>query len=159
EIDRRSAHLAHRLRSDGVDHETPVAICLESTVDRMVAMLAVWKAGGACIPLDPALPSARLAAIARHAAPTVSIVDEHRLDAASFGGTIVGSDVTRPADTGPLGELPLLTTPESLACITYDGTTLDEREATLWTHANVLARLGLLGPTAPDDDVWQRWVT
>ena len=56
ELDQRSNQLAHHLQSLGVGSEVIVGICLERSPDMIVAMLAVLKAGGAYLPLDPAYP-------------------------------------------------------------------------------------------------------
>jgi aspartate racemase len=60
ELNRRANRLAHRLRRAGVKPETMVACCLERSVEMIVAFLAVLKAGGAYMPLDPGYPKARL---------------------------------------------------------------------------------------------------
>ena len=60
ELDSRANRLAAYLSVRGVGPEVPVAICLKRSADLMVAMLAVLKAGGACVPLDPAYPVERL---------------------------------------------------------------------------------------------------
>ncbi|SFX93194.1 non-ribosomal peptide synthetase [Streptomyces atratus] len=60
ELDRVSNALAHRLRALGVAAETPVALYVDRDPAVVVAMLAVAKAGGAYIPLDPAHPPRRL---------------------------------------------------------------------------------------------------
>lgn len=52
--------LARRLVSLGVAPESPVALALPRSVDLVVAWLAVWMAGGACVPLDTAQPAPRL---------------------------------------------------------------------------------------------------
>ncbi|WP_223765871.1 non-ribosomal peptide synthetase/type I polyketide synthase [Corallococcus sp. AS-1-6] len=51
--------LAWQLRSLGVGPEVTVALCLERSAEAIVALLAVLKAGGAFVPLDPAAPAAR----------------------------------------------------------------------------------------------------
>nr|BFE74698.1 hypothetical protein GCM10020092_079990 [Actinoplanes digitatis] len=61
ELDRRANQLAHRLRRLGVGKDVLVGLCLERSLDLVVALLAVHKAGGAYLPLDPAYPRARLA--------------------------------------------------------------------------------------------------
>lgn len=61
EFNTRANQLAHYLRSRGVGPNVRVGICLEPALDFAVAMLAVLKAGGACVPLDPNYPPERLA--------------------------------------------------------------------------------------------------
>ena len=69
ELDRRADELAHRLRAAGVGPESRVALLLDRTAEMPVALLGVWKAGGACVPLDPASPPERLAALLRTPSP------------------------------------------------------------------------------------------
>jgi amino acid adenylation domain-containing protein len=57
----RSAVLAARLAALGVGPEARVAVCLERSVEVVVAALAVWRAGGVYVPLDPTQPPERLA--------------------------------------------------------------------------------------------------
>ncbi|HEU4328003.1 MAG TPA: amino acid adenylation domain-containing protein [Roseiflexaceae bacterium] len=61
----RALRLAAVLDACGVGHERAVVLAMPRTPDLVVAMLAVWYAGGAFVPCDPALPAARLAFIAR----------------------------------------------------------------------------------------------
>src|SRR5439155_15765059 len=61
ELNRRANQLAHHLRALGVGLEVCVGICLERSVDMLVAVLGVLKAGGAYVPLPPADPSERRA--------------------------------------------------------------------------------------------------
>lgn len=60
ELDRRSSQLAHHLLRDGVDGETLVGICMERSIETIVAMLAVVKSGAAYLPLDLIYPRDRL---------------------------------------------------------------------------------------------------
>jgi amino acid adenylation domain-containing protein len=61
EFNARANRLAHRLITLGVKADEPVAVCMERSAEMMVAWLAVLKAGGAFVPLDPAYPPERLA--------------------------------------------------------------------------------------------------
>jgi len=60
ELDERANQLAHHLQQLGVGPDTLVALCLERSAEMVVALLAVLKAGGAYLPLDPAYPTERL---------------------------------------------------------------------------------------------------
>jgi len=59
DLDRRAGHLAARLRAAGAGPGARVGVCLERSPDLVTALLAVWKAGAAYVPLDPAHPAER----------------------------------------------------------------------------------------------------
>jgi amino acid adenylation domain-containing protein len=60
ELNRRANQLARQLQKLGVGPETPVALYLERSVQMVVALLGVLKAGGLYVPMDPACPKDRL---------------------------------------------------------------------------------------------------
>ena len=60
QLNRRANQLAHHLRGAGVGREVAVGIFMERTLEMVVAILGVLKAGGTYVPLDPAYPAARL---------------------------------------------------------------------------------------------------
>ncbi|MFK4071529.1 amino acid adenylation domain-containing protein [Streptomyces sp. NPDC029674] len=60
ELEERANRLAHHLVRLGVGREHRVGLCLPRGTDMIVAELAVWKAGGAFVPLDPDHPADRL---------------------------------------------------------------------------------------------------
>ena len=71
QLNARANQLAHHLRALGVGDESVVGICLGRSSDILVAVLAVLKAGGAYLPLDPDYPAARLAAMLAQARPAL----------------------------------------------------------------------------------------
>jgi amino acid adenylation domain-containing protein len=76
ELDERSGRLARRLAALGAPAGAPVAVLGENTAQTVVAMLAVFKAGCAFVPLSPGLPRARLKAIFDVARPGWMIAGE-----------------------------------------------------------------------------------
>ncbi len=75
ELNARANRLARYLVKLGVGPDIPVAVCVERSVAMVVALLAVFKAGGAYLSIDPAYSSARLAHILDDAAPPVMLTD------------------------------------------------------------------------------------
>ncbi len=76
ELERRSNSLANHLLSLGVGPEVLVGICLERSIEQIVAALAIMKAGGAYLPLDPRYPPNRLEFVVKDAHAPVLITDE-----------------------------------------------------------------------------------
>jgi amino acid adenylation domain-containing protein len=75
ELDRRAGRFAHRLRALGVQAESRVGLLLERSPERVVATLAILRAGGCYLPLDPAYPRDRLALLLADAGPAVVVTE------------------------------------------------------------------------------------
>ena len=71
ELNARANRLAHHLIGLGVGPESLVGIALERSMEMVVALLGVLKAGGAYLPLDPDYPQARLAHMLADASPAL----------------------------------------------------------------------------------------
>ncbi|WP_238782857.1 amino acid adenylation domain-containing protein [Streptomyces monomycini] len=61
ELDARADRLARRLAARGAGPDVLVGLCVRRSADMLAALLAIWKAGGVCVPLDPGFPAERLA--------------------------------------------------------------------------------------------------
>ena len=75
ELDLRASRLAARLRAAGVAAEVRVGVCVERSCDLFVALLAVLKAGGVFVALDPRHPAARLDWLVQDAGLAHGVVD------------------------------------------------------------------------------------
>jgi len=71
ELNERSNQLAHHLRKLGVKADVLVGICVERSVEMMVGVLGILKAGAAYVPLDPGYPRERLAFMLRDSRVTL----------------------------------------------------------------------------------------
>ncbi|HLZ56762.1 MAG TPA: amino acid adenylation domain-containing protein [Ktedonosporobacter sp.] len=72
--------VAHYLRMQGVRPGVCVGICLERSVEMVVSILGVLKAGGAYLPLDPAYPAERLAFMLQDAQVKVLLMQQHYVE-------------------------------------------------------------------------------
>ena len=77
ELNRRANRLAHYLRAVGVVPEVLVGVFAERSVEMLVGLLGVLKAGGAYLPLDPQYPQERLAFMLADTAAPVLITQKH----------------------------------------------------------------------------------
>ena len=75
ELDESASRLAHHLAAAGVGPETVAGVHLERGVDLITAILAIMKAGGGYLPLDPAFPAERLVRVCAQVSPAAVITD------------------------------------------------------------------------------------
>ena len=83
ELDRRAGRVAEVLAAQGAGPEAVVAVMLDRSVDLVVALLGVLKAGAAYLPVDPAYPAERIGYVLGDACPVLLLT--------SAGGTVSGA--------------------------------------------------------------------
>jgi non-ribosomal peptide synthetase component F len=158
----------------GVGDGSLVALCLERSLDLVVAILGVLKAGGAYVPLDPAYPAERLAFALEDTAASVLLTQEHLLDGLPAHQAEV---VCLDRDAELMRDLPAenpesVSSPESAAYVIYTsgstgrpkGVTVEHRNvARLFTATDDWFGFGpkdtwlLLHSYAFDFSVWELW--
>lgn len=80
ELNRRSNRLAHYLVALGVGPDVIVGICVERSLEMIVGLLAVLKAGGAYLPMDPSYPTDRLAFMIQDAHLSILLTQSDLVD-------------------------------------------------------------------------------
>jgi amino acid adenylation domain-containing protein len=81
ELNKRANQLAHYLRKRGIGPDSAVGICMERSIELVIALYGVIKAGGAYVPLDPEYPSERLAHMLEDANIQLLLTQHDVLDA------------------------------------------------------------------------------
>jgi amino acid adenylation domain-containing protein len=127
ELDERANRLARRLVALGVGPDVLVGLCLERSIDMVVAMLAVLKAGGSYVPLDPEYPAARLAFIVEDAGAPVLVTQ------ASLAGAL------------PAGSAAIVRVDADAAAIAAESAAPLDRRATPRTRAYAIYTSGSTG--------------
>jgi amino acid adenylation domain-containing protein len=125
ELNRRANQLAHYLRQLGVKPDTRVAVAIERSAEMVVGLLAVLKAGGAYMPLDPSFPAERLRYILADSAPVAMLTCAHLSDRLVFSGSLPVIDLMAQSplwsvqpDTNPI-LANVSVTPRNLAYVIY----------------------------------------
>jgi aspartate racemase len=130
ELDGRANRLAHHLLARGVAPDDVVGVCLERSVDAIIALIATLKVGAAFVPLDLLAPPARLGYVLRNAG--VRIVLTHGATADKLPADaveLVRLDVDAEAIASNSAERPSIArTGDDLAYVMYtSGTTGDPK--------------------------------
>ncbi|MER5729491.1 amino acid adenylation domain-containing protein [Streptomyces sp. NPDC002138] len=172
ELDAASLALAGRLRAAGIGPESLVGVCLGRSVDLAVALLGVWRAGAAYLPLDPAHPRARREFTVADAGVEWVVTDD--AGRAAVDGLAVGViPLAEPGVPDPATDLSAVAPgPDSLAYVIYTSGSTGQPKGVEVTHANLAWLLGaadhhfdfgaddvwtLLHSPAFDFSVWELW--
>jgi amino acid adenylation domain-containing protein len=139
ELNRQSNQLARYLRNRGTGPEAIVAVCMNRTPDVAIAIMAILKAGGAFLPLDPGTPPERLDYMVRNArAGTVITTDEFARVFTDFGAATIRIDSEwREVSREDIGNLPSRTQPENAAYIIYTSGSTGRPKGVLVTHSSL----------------------
>ena len=160
EFNSRANQLAHYLRSRGVGPNARVGICLNPSLDFAVAVLAVLKSGGACVPLDPNYPAERLSYMLRDVQAKMLVTNAGILSE----GIPVGCEVLNVADNSELfSSLPRTNpnpaaTPDDIAYVIYTSGSTGTPRGVLLAHrglVNYNANMTKMYGVTPRDRVLQ----
>ncbi|MBW5420316.1 amino acid adenylation domain-containing protein, partial [Streptomyces sp. BG9H] len=123
ELEARANRLARHLAGLGVGREVRVGLCLPRGVDMVVGELAVWKAGGAFVPLDPEYPADRLGHVIADSGARVVLGAGDSLDGLSMGAAravlLDQVETAQALAAQPAEPLAVTVTPDQLAYVIY----------------------------------------
>jgi len=144
DLNRRANQLAHWLRSRGVGPDVHVGIAVERSLEMLVGLYAIMKAGGVYVPLDPSYPQERLADIVQDADISIMLTQAHfRHSLPTHEAQVLCLDTDW--DTliaGLIGENPdCKTTMGNLAYTIYTSGSTGKPKGVMNTHLGILNRL------------------
>jgi len=140
ELDERANQLAHSLKRRGVGAEAKVGICLRRSLELPVALLAVLKAGAACLPLDPAYPKERLAYMLEDSQTSLVLTQSGLLaEVTDFDAEIINLDTDWKAFSGEsIKALRSEVRPDNLAYVIYTSGSTGKPRGVLLSHAGLV---------------------
>jgi amino acid adenylation domain-containing protein len=133
-LDDRSTHLAWQLISAGVKPGDKVAVCTERTVDVVIALLAILKAGAAYLPIEASYPTDRIKFMLNDAGVTLAVADDANRQL--FGGQVKVMS-TAPAAAVMRAPLPTVTA-NDLAYVIYTSGSTGTPKGALIEHAGIV---------------------
>jgi amino acid adenylation domain-containing protein len=152
ELNADANRIARALRGMGVERETLVGVCMETSLRRLAVLLGILKAGGAYVPLDPALPADRLSYMINDAAMPVIVTDSAGLPDTGARILSVEHDLPEADDSNPGFEVGLA----DLAYVIYTSGSTGRPKGVMVEHRqaiNFLAGMVETWSIGPDDRV------
>ncbi|MEV6869096.1 AMP-binding protein, partial [Streptosporangium subroseum] len=167
QLEVRANRLAHHLRALGVGPETVVGLCLERGPDLVVALLAVWKAGGAYLPLDPDYPAERVAYMVADSGASVIVADRRSVEQVGEGaltaaGVVVWLDdrhTVAAVAAQPWAPVQGKTHPGRLAGVIYTSGSTGRPKGVLVTHGSLVGVYGAWARSYFPADARYRWLS
>ena len=142
ELNSRANQLAHYLQQLGVRSETLVGICVERSPLMVMALLGIFKAGGAYIPLDPSYPPERLALMLEDARVSVLLTQQARVEGLPpCSGQVVDLDNNDLWEKEGVENLTNNVQSENLAYILYTSGSTGKPKGVAVEHRSVVALL------------------
>ncbi|MFD8781613.1 amino acid adenylation domain-containing protein [Kitasatospora sp. NPDC059599] len=152
ELNGRANRIARSLRQQGLADEDVVAVVAERSLEWMAAVIAIFKAGGCYLPLDPAFPAERIAVVLERSGCRRVLADPglSQVDEAVRGRGVTVSVLTEvpaevpadgPAGSGPEDDLHLPVAAEQLAYIYFTSGSTGEPKGAMCEHAGFLNHL------------------
>ena len=140
ELNARANRLAHYLRRFGVGSDKLVGVCMDRSVEMVVALLGILKAGGAYVPLDPSYPKDRLTFMVQDSELKI-LVTQGVLQGEWSGSPLelicIDRDwplIARERPDNP----PSVSTPEDLAYVIYTSGSTGNPKGVQITHRNLV---------------------
>ena len=151
ELNTRTNRLAHYLQSLGVGPEVLVGICLERSLDFVVALLGVIKAGGAYLSLDPSYPQYRLTFMAENAGVSVLLTQTrfremfslHRAQVICLDAEVKNIAAQSSSNPGAAGK------PSQLAYVIYTSGSTGMPKGVCVEHKQILNRFAWMWKAYP----------
>jgi amino acid adenylation domain-containing protein len=107
ELNETSNRLAHLLREKGVRPDSVVGLLMESSMDRIVAILGILKAGGAYLPIDHEFPGQRISSILDENDVSLLLTDERILARLPYTSlSKIAANKAKPIQTPPREQIP-----------------------------------------------------
>jgi amino acid adenylation domain-containing protein len=152
-LNQRANQLAHYLRRQGVAAGQRVAVCMDRSLDTVVGLLGILKAGAAYVPVDPAYPQERVRFMLEDSEPSVILTESKHLAKLPAGAAKVvcmdsdrdWHEISKESQENPACGL----TPGDLAYVIYTSGSSGKPKGVMGTHRGAVNRFHWMWQTYP----------
>lgn len=137
EFDQESNKLAHFLRRKGISDEKIVSIVAESSIDFLISMMAIIKAGGAFLPIDPSYPTKRIQSMLEDSRSPLILVQEGVLVPEQCSGEVIHLDRSLWAEEST-NDLGIQISDHQLAYVIYTSGSTGKPKGVMIEHGALL---------------------
>jgi non-ribosomal peptide synthetase component F len=137
ELNGRANQLARLLQQQGIGLESVVGVCLERSVEMVVALLAVLKVGAAYVPIDPGYPTDRIEWMLDDVTTAVCLTHSqltHKLPESAQGSTIFLDQSDYILSLLPREDVAVPVQPDNLAYVIYTSGSTGKPKGAMITH-------------------------
>jgi amino acid adenylation domain-containing protein len=141
ELNARANQLAHYLILQGVQPDTLVGLQMERSIEMVIGLLAIHKAGGAYLPLDPDFPVDRLALMIEDSQAPIILTQQRLIPKLAIGGTVsvieidtIWPEIVQYPTTNPQTAVK----PANLAYIIYTSGSTGKPKGVMVEHRNAV---------------------
>jgi amino acid adenylation domain-containing protein len=154
ELDQRTNQVAHYLQRRGVGPEVIVAVCMPRSIEMVIALLGILKAGGAFVPVDPTYGAMRVSFLLKDSRAPIVLTQQRVLDSLSFPVSEVSEPTcldTHWAEIAAESVQPpaCSATPENAAYLIYTSGSTGTPKGSISPHHASLNRLAWMWRTYP----------
>lgn len=156
ELNSRAESLARQLQNKGVKRGSIVALMLYRSFEMMVSILAIWKAGGAYLPIDPDYPEERIAYMLKDGGAPVLITASSALKPVDFAGEVLQIDKLSLDFAEPLDLKPAC---DDVAYVIYTSGSTGQAKGVMVEHRALVNRIHWMNrkyPLAGDSVILQK---
>ncbi len=160
ELDDRVDRLARHLRMLGVGRDSFVAVCMDRSVEMVIALYAIQRAGGAYVPLDPEYPADRIGFMLDDLDGPILLTQDHLAPRFADGpATVIAIDrPLAPVEAPVTADLPEIR-PEDLAYVIYTSGSTGRPKGAMISHGAIANRIYWMQEhldLTPEDRVLQK---
>lgn len=151
DLDARANQLANYLQSRGVGPESIMAVCMERSIETIVALLGILKAGGAFVPVDPSYPAERVAFLLVDSRASIVLTQQRLLDTLPVSSAEAicldarWAEIARESKVAPA----CTATPENAAYLIYTSGSTGKPKGSVSPHRASLNRFAWMWRTFP----------